>query len=358
MKQIKAWDTKGNLTADQTILDPRTGIVTPQGYSASAVAGEVGAVTDGANVNFIFTSSEIPLRGSVRIDLDGVPTVYATDDFNGVLAGPGVSGTVDYSTGLIDITFAVAHAGGSDILISYTQNYEASTDIPQIQSYYDSVLVEAKPYALKATMGMFEAFDLKKRFNFDQNEEIAKDLVSEINAELGGELIRLMAAAAVGNTPFTLNPLPAGVSWNEHKQQLIDKIFADAAAVISSNAGRGIVSLIIAGNAAANTLSTLPGFEQLTDGNSIGAHVYGTLRGAPIVKVPEAAVLASNVIIVAYKGTSPFEAPGVYAPYMPLVTTDLLPMSPNPLMKQRAGAVMAAVKVLVSSFITKITLTY
>lgn len=350
-KQIKAWDTKGNLTADQTILDPRTGIVTPQGYARNVITAEVGAT--GPGFSYTFTLANLPLRGTLTVYV-GPGTIYCTDDMNGALLGNGVSGTIDYSLGLVNVTFA-ADPGAVNILANYSINYEAATDIPQIQSFYSSTTIQAKIFALKATIGLFETYSMKKRFGLVAEEEVAKDLVSEINAEIGGDLITQMYAQAVGNTNFSLTP-GTGVSWFEHKQQLLDKIFGDAGSVIVSNAGRGVVNLIIAGNSAAGTLSTLPGFEQVTDGNSIGAHLYGTLRGVPVVRVPEAAVLPAAKIICAYKGTSPFEAPAVYAPYMPLTTTTLLPMSPNPLMSQRAGAVWAGTNVLIPAFITTVTL--
>lgn len=348
-KQIKSWDTKGNFTAGGTILDPRTGLVTPQGYANNTVSAETCASGPGAS--FTFTTAQLPLRGSLYFYVGASPvTVYGSDDSNGVISGVGMSGTIDYSTGLTTINLAAALTTET-IYVNYSQNYEASTDIPQIQSQFASTTVSAKIYALKTTVGLMETYSMKKRFGYVAEEEMAKDLVSEINAEIGGDMIRIMLALAVGNTPFSTVP-GAGVSWFEHKQQLLDKIFADAGAEILTNAGRGTVNLLIAGYKAAGTLSTLPSFELITDGNSIGAHLFGTLRGVPVIRVPENSVLTKEVILACYKGTSPFEAPMVYAPYMPLTVTGLLPMSPNPLMSQRAAAVWAGVQSLIPAFVT------
>lgn len=283
--------------------------------------------------------------------------VYGQDDSNGVINGTGVSGTVDYTIGLVTLNFAVAPILNAVITANYAQNFEASTDIPQIQGNYATATVNAKIYALKTTVGLMETYSMKKRFGFVAEDEMAKDLVSELNAEIGGDMIRIMAAAAIGNTPFNTVP-GAGVSWFEHKQQIVDKIFADAGAVMILNAGRGTINLMVAGYKAAGTLSTLPGFELITDGNSIGAHLYGTLKGVPVIRVPEVAVLAAEVVICAFKGTSPFEAPMVYSPYMPLTVTGLLPMSPNPLMSQRACACWAGVQSIIPNFITRVTFTY
>lgn len=162
-----------------------------------------------------------------------------------------------------------------------------------------------------------------------------------------------MVAAAVGNTAWD-KTAPANSSYYEHKMTLKDSI-ADAEGVIVANAGRGTITVMLAGVKASAILSTLPGFEKLSDGQAVGPHIFGKLDGTVIIRVPETALLASNLIIPIWKGTSPFEAPAVYTPYMPLAVTSTLPLA-NPLVSQKAAAVWAGVDVLVNNFITKITL--
>jgi len=85
------------------------------------------------------------------------------------------------------------------------------------------------------------------------------------------------------------------------------------------NAGRGTVSVMVAGRNACSIIGTLPGFVKISDGNMLGAHIYGTLDGVTVVRVPSNAVLDANHVYCMYKGTSPFEAAVAYCPYMPLV---------------------------------------
>jgi len=358
-KSAKAQNTKGNMTANDDIMNPYSGMKTPNAYAGNAVSLEVVGTGNGALISFTATLANKPVAGSLQISIESAPaTIIALDDYKGVITGTGVSGTINYSSGVVVLNFAVAVVNDVDVYVSYGQNYESSTDIPQIQSYYDSATIDAAIYALKSTMGLFQAFQLKQRFGISAEEEISKDLISAMNAELGGDLIRKMAAAAVGNTAFTYTISTSSDNYYGEKQRLFDAIFTTAGSVITANAGRGIVNLIIAGNTAAASIQTLPGFVQITDGNSIGCHLLGTLNGIPVVRVIETDMLAANVILCAYKGTSPFEAPAVYAPYMPITNTALLPMGLNPLMQQKAIAVWAGTKVLVQNFITKITITY
>jgi len=149
---------------------------------------------------------------------------------------------------------------------------------------------------------------------------------------------------------------PIGVSLFEHKMTFKDNI-AMAEANLLANAGRGSVTAMIAVRSACSLLSTLPGFAKVADGSTFGPHIYGTLDGVTVVRVPHEQILNPNEIICLYKGQSPFEAPAVYAPYMPLVVTSTLPTGYNPLLSQRAAAVWSAVDILVPSFITKIVIT-
>ena len=55
-----------------------------------------------------------------------------------------------------------------------------------------------------------------------------------------------------------------------------------------------------------------------------------------------------------WKGNSPWEAPAVYAPYMPLTSTATLPHTgKNPLGEMKAVACWAALETLVPQYSTK-----
>jgi hypothetical protein len=195
---------------------------------------------------------------------------------------------------------------------------------------------------------------MRKRFGLVAEDELAKDLVAEINREIGGDLVKTLYANAVGNTDFDKDPPSTAVSYFEHKQTFKDKL-ADAEATLIGNAGRGTMTQIIAGRKVAAIIQTLPGFEKLTDGTTLGTHVFGKLDGVIIVRVPEDAVLNPAKAIITWKGLSPFEAPVVYAPYMPLVVTATLPVAPNPLQQMKACAVWCGVESLVPNFSTGFT---
>ena len=115
-----------------------------------------------------------------------------------------------------------------------------------------------------------------------------------------------------------------------------------------------MASSYVAGSVACSLIQTLPGFKLLTDGTNVGPHIFGTIDGKIVVRVPEEATLASNQVVASWKSQSPFEASLVVASYMPLVITSTLPNGVNPLQSQRAAAVWAAIEGLCDNFVTTI----
>jgi len=67
-------------------------------------------------------------------------------------------------------------------------------------------------------------------------------------------------------------------------KQTFKDALADAESVMLGNAGRGMISSIVAGRDVCAIIGTLPGFVKLSDGSTIGSHIYGTLDGATVVR--------------------------------------------------------------------------
>jgi hypothetical protein len=180
-----------------------------------------------------------------------------------------------------------------------------------------------------------------------------QDLADEMTSEASQTVITRLIASQLPDTNVNWNKTPAtAVSWYEHKQELSDKV-SDVSALILMNAGRGQVNYLIAGAKAAANLSTLPGFEPTTVQDAIGPHVFGTFNGIVLIRNPNQEM---NKIYGAYRGTSPFDAPIVWAPFMPLVTTGELTYGTNSLLKQGLAAMWAGCKPVIPTFLGSITI--
>jgi len=361
-KTVRDATTKGSQTAGEVNIDPRQNVVTPIGYANNSFSNVAVAGTTSGTLTYSFTLAGFPIKSetfSVSLasnsavqgkDVGSYLSFPANSDI-GQIWGAGVSGTINYLTGAVSLTFAAdpgTHA--NNIVVSYQQNYELSSDLPQIDSYFASTGIFANVYALKGTIGLLQSYGMSKRFGLVAEDEVAKDLVQEINREIGGDLIRTLASIAQGTTTYNDQP-PTGVSLFEHRQTY--KYFlAGAEETLVANAGRGTISLLIVGLVHASIIQTLPGWVKLYDGNGLGSHVYGTLDGITVIRVMESNILGSTQGLAVWKGLSPFEAAVVYAPYMPLTVTAVLPQAPNPLQSMRAAAVWAGVEGVVPNYVT------
>jgi hypothetical protein len=355
---VRAGTTKGDTTAGDTFVDPKTGVTTPTSYSSNWVSELAYGTTNGITSYTGYSLTQLPIRkGSLRVKLTSSSNAAGYDDQDGNIVGVDYTGasSVNYTTGAVTVVLAANPDNNDGITIEYQVNYELATDIPAIDSFFDSTQVTARVYALKGVTGMLQSYGMRKRFGMVAEDILAKNIVAQINAEIGGDLIGKLNTGAQGTTSWDKTPPAAAISYFEHKQTFKDSI-SDAEVVMMGNAGRGTITTMIVGRAIAGVISTLPGWNKLTDGNTVGPHVYGTFDGITIIRVPDTNILGASTAICMWKPNSPFEGPAVYAPFMPLVSTGTLPMA-NPLKTQKAAAVWAAVDVLVGNFATKLTMT-
>jgi hypothetical protein len=315
-KNLVAQTTRGTVTAGHILQ----GAVQMEQDVAVGYAGdrltELAVTTDNTNTTFNYTLTQYPVRpGTLTFTFggSGSPQNYqAMDNASGVILGQNVYGTINYVQGTLSLTFSSVIAAGMTCSVTYATDFEAASDLPKVLFQFATKSIAARVFALKDTVGLEQSYALKRRFGIIAEDQIAQDLVSSINAEIMNTTVMQLYTSAVGNTNWS-QTAPVGVSYFEHKQSIKDYL-ARAESVLLSNAGRGTINVMIAGRFAASILQTLPGFIKISDGSTIGPHIFGTLDGTVIVRVPNATALDPNTILCLYKGASPFEAAAIYAP--------------------------------------------
>ena len=209
-----------------------------------------------------------------------------------LVSSTGAFGTINYSTGAIALTFKSALVSADKINTWVSTDFESQDSIPTIVMKLASKSVRARVYALRNTVGLPQAYAMKKRFGMMAEDDLATDLVAEINTEIMRSLINLLKVNAQGNTNWNRTP-GAGISFLEHKQTFKDAL-ATAESTMLGNAGRGMINTMIAGRSACEVIGTLPGFTKISDGSAIGTHIFGTLNGVTVVRVPYSPGLGSE----------------------------------------------------------------
>ncbi|MCI4408958.1 MAG: hypothetical protein JHC26_07680, partial [Thermofilum sp.] len=171
-KRVKAVTGGGNLSAGSTIVSVYGDYVTPQGYTNAEVNEVIGS-GNGTATTFTATLSYKPIRpGTVVVQAGSV----TGQDYNydGNIYGAGVSGTINYQTGAISLTFATAPASGVSVSVTYWGNIEdLSLGVKEINYELDTKQVRAKIYAVKGLIGLFKNWQIQKRFGISAEEELA-----------------------------------------------------------------------------------------------------------------------------------------------------------------------------------------
>ena len=343
----------------------------PQGYAGEMVYGEqvdASGMVDGTTKEFEVALEAAPIRRNyVKViakvlNTAGLEqTVTGIDDGKGNIIGGGIVGTVDYESGALKLTFVNAPVEGSHILANYATNFELG-QLPSITTELDSKFVRANVYGLQTDTSVISSFMMGKRFNFDMQQRAVQLLQEHILNEITTELLAkiAMAYAEGGETDTIFNmALPAGVSQQAHFNS-VDYTFGIVSQKMARRSGKGTLSVGLAGPDACAFLSQNAKFNRIGEATA-WATVYGVYDNSTIIiRCPQLEqfdpVEGSKSIYFLYKGNSPFDAAAVYAPYMPLVGVEDLPVQTALLNRRSAVASMAAVDVLVPGYIQKFIL--
>lgn len=267
-----------------------------------------------------------------------------------------VYGTVDFEAGTADVQFSADPSGQTSIYADFAILEEAADDIVSAILTYQSKTVKARFFALKSTFGLFQQFVANARWGMNLQDEMTKKLVQALNNEAMNLVLSKIIALVPNSAKMTWKRQPGtGIDYLSHKLSLPDAL-TDCSKLLTQNAQRGHVNTWVAGLSAAAVLEALPGFVKTFDDMTFGPHVFGTYRGATVIRVPADAQMDEDIIVGLYKGSSPFEAAVVWAPFMPLTLTDPLINGNNPLSYQRAAAMSGAIDTMIPNFLAQLTI--
>ena len=234
-----------------------------------------------------------------------------TDDGQGKIG----EGTVDYETGIIKLT-------SDEKVVSYNMDlYTAPVRVPRIKTIITDLTVTARPRKLATAFSMDAAFDVQMTQNIDLQSIIQGAATDEIRSEIDGEILNDLATSGTTMNISWNMPVPFGISRFEHYESFYQTI-VEGANKIYNKTRRITGNFVIVGENAANVLETHSKFKAAASLNEAGPHVAGTLNGKYlIVKNP---YFGSDQFVIGYNGDTPFDGGYVYAPYMPITSTQFI----------------------------------
>lgn len=331
--ELKYGDNKGKIAAGSKLIKDFA-----VGYSSEKVEEELVGAGDGAAKSFTATLAYSPVKaGSLSIK---VGSVTAQDNGSGVLAGTGVaSGTINYATGAVAIEFSAAPANGAAIAATYEYNMEANAKVPSVNIDIALVAVTAKSRKLKALWSSEAADDLKALHGVDAEQELVAGVGSELALEIDREIIEDLRAGATGALASYNMQVPSGVRELDHIRGLLTPMTL-VANQIGKNTLRGPANWVVMSYDMAAHIEQLgsdafyrpvfagdkDAFGASENPQTWGMMKMGTLQSRYVAyKDP---YLKANEIIMGYKGSSFVDAGYVWAPYVPMQTTQSF-LDPN-----------------------------
>jgi Major capsid protein Gp23 len=283
-------------------------------YYASEVVGQQIGTGNGSLVTFAGSLGKTPIRkGTISITsilASGSTPVVAVDDSNGNLTGTNVStGTIDYTTGSVSVTFASAVANTTPVIASYQWDSEANgeTGINEIEFDMSVIPVRAKIHPLKFKYSVAAGLAASAHLAVDVQDTLAELAGQFMKIERDNLGVKLIQDAAVDKGLTSSDPLyfDATPSTYYDRQSLyadIELKLNEAETQIQVANGRGGVSWILCGTNAANVFRNSKGFQPAPVVAPIGAHIIGYLRDGTVPVVKSLLVMDKDTFVVGYKG--------------------------------------------------------
>ena len=229
--------------------------------------------------------------------------------------------------------FEGAWTTGSGVTTAVGEAYgDGSTVLQPMAFTIEKTTVTAKTRALKAEYTTELAQDLKAVHGLDAETELANILSSEILAEINREVVRTIYIAAKtgaisGTTTaagvFDLDTDSNGRWMAEKFKGLLFHVEREANQ-ISIDTRRGKGNFIITTNdvasalAMAGVLDYSPAMSASVNNDTHVSTMVGTVNGMKVFVDPYYIHTNEHMLLVGYKGTSPYDAGMFYCPYVPL----------------------------------------
>lgn len=310
---------KGQAQKDQMFASSINMGQSDQFYSASEVDLEVVGAEGATKISTNLQWTPI-LPGTVAFTCDG-GTVVGTDDGNGNITGDGITaGTIDYTTGQLELTLATASSDEPNVSYSYNNEDVPLNNVPEVNLRITSLPVVCKSRKMKAVYAFDAAYELEKEYGQDIDSLLATEVAGEIAHEIDMELANDIFKMANAGSPITWSKTqPVGVNNIDHYDSFYTKLVEGANTIFGATR-KVQPNFMVCGLEVSSVVQVMRNFTP-SGVQAIGPHYLGTLGQFKVFVSPD---YSANQFVLGYKGGSFMDAGMFYCPYMPIVSTDLL----------------------------------
>lgn len=258
----------------------------------------------------------------------------------------GVETSVTYAAGDNSITFGTAPADKAQITFAYKVASDLATvpvaELPILKAKLTNIALEAKPRRIAIYYSQLAAFQAKTDYGFNLSEGLAEQAVGQLSYEIDSEIVNMLKTAAVADETIKnfSKTQPVGVSLADHYAAFAAKI-EEYKMAIYDRTKKFAPNFMVVASDIMPILSFVPGFQAATISEINGPYFAGTING---IKVFVSPMMDKGELFLGVNQGAMQASAGVYAPYMPVVPTQLLEMPDG--LNQQGWATMYDAKIL------------
>ena len=214
----------------------------------------------------------------------------------------------------------LAHAVTGKSKYIYDNGIIPQAKLPMLKAEMKAIPLLAHARRIAVYYSQIAAFQAKTDYGFDLGDQLAEKAAGQLAYEIDTEVVNAIDDAA-GVAKITWNKaVPAAVSKAEHYEGFSEAIEIAKQLVYDATQRFAPNYMLIASNILP-ILTFIKGFQAAPAGVINGPYFAGTLNG---VKVFVSPAIKAGRFILGVNGDDMMSSAVVYAPYMPIVPTQLL----------------------------------
>ena len=212
-------------------------------------------------------------------------------------------------------------AEGDRVAYVYDNVVIPQKDLPLLVAKMDAIPLIAHARRIAIYYSQMAAFQAKTDYGMDLGAQLSEKAVGQLAYEIDTEVVKLLADNAAEDAELTWSKtLPVGVSKAEHYEGFAEMV-AIAGAKIYNKTQRYQPNYMLISSSILPVLGFIKGFTAANVSKVNGPYLAGTLNG---VKVYVSPALAEGEYVLGVNDGDLNCSAAVYAPYMPIVPTQLL----------------------------------
>ena len=212
-------------------------------------------------------------------------------------------------------------AEGDRVAYVYNNEVIPQEKLPTVKAVMKTMPLVAKARRIAIYFSQFAAFQAKTDYGFDLGDQLAEKAVGQLSYEIDNEVVELLVENAEKSEKLKFNTVQrVGESMFE-RYEAFAKVIADATQIIYDRTKRFAPTYMIIASNVLPVVQFCKGFTAAPIGAINGPYMCGTIGGLKVYVSP---AMEPGKFVFGVNGSDMASSAAVYAPYMPIVPTQLL----------------------------------